>query len=204
MKKLLAVASAALALSMASGAQSAELIVNGGFEAGASPWVFSGGGVVTEADYNVCCGFTTTHPTNHIAALGGGNQSGTFTVSQSFATVVGSLYSVSYRIGAVGSQGQAVTVNFGSQFILLTLLGTTNFGASFQTLTGSFVGSGFDTFRVSVTTFPDNTDTVVDDVSITGAAVPAGVPEPATWAMMILGFFGAGAMVRRRYAAFAR
>jgi hypothetical protein len=32
---------------------------------------------------------------------------------------------------------------------------------------------------------------------------PAGVPEPATWATMILGFFGAGAMLRRRSAAIA-
>jgi hypothetical protein len=31
--------------------------------------------------------------------------------------------------------------------------------------------------------------------------VPAGVPEPATWAMMIMGFVGTGAMVRRRKAA---
>jgi len=27
---------------------------------------------------------------------------------------------------------------------------------------------------------------------------PAGVPEPATWAMMIMGFMGVGAAVRRR------
>ena len=29
---------------------------------------------------------------------------------------------------------------------------------------------------------------------------PASVPEPATWAMMLLGVFGAGAMLRRRRA----
>lgn len=31
-----------------------------------------------------------------------------------------------------------------------------------------------------------------------GVAAPGAVPEPATWAMMILGVFGTGAMVRRR------
>ncbi|MGZ6016329.1 MAG: PEPxxWA-CTERM sorting domain-containing protein, partial [Phenylobacterium sp.] len=30
-----------------------------------------------------------------------------------------------------------------------------------------------------------------------------GVPEPATWAMMLTGFFGLGSMLRRRRAALA-
>ncbi|OHB28700.1 MAG: hypothetical protein A2790_18190 [Phenylobacterium sp. RIFCSPHIGHO2_01_FULL_69_31] len=36
-----------------------------------------------------------------------------------------------------------------------------------------------------------------------GAAMSAAVPEPATWAMMLLGFFGLGSMLRRRQAALA-
>lgn len=36
-----------------------------------------------------------------------------------------------------------------------------------------------------------------------GLGVAMAVPEPATWAMMILGFFGLGSMVRRRKAALA-
>jgi hypothetical protein len=40
----------------------------------------------------------------------------------------------------------------------------------------------------------------LDNVIVTGTpdATPAGVPEPATWAMMILGFGAAGSMLRRR------
>jgi hypothetical protein len=34
-------------------------------------------------------------------------------------------------------------------------------------------------------------------------AVPGGVPEPATWAMMIMGFGGVGAMLRKRRSAVA-
>lgn len=37
-----------------------------------------------------------------------------------------------------------------------------------------------------------------DEVRFTGAAAPVGVPEPTAWASMILGFFGAGAILRRR------
>ena len=39
----------------------------------------------------------------------------------------------------------------------------------------------------------------VDDLQF-GAAGPAGVPEPAGWAMMLIGFGGLGAVIRRRRA----
>ena len=39
--------------------------------------------------------------------------------------------------------------------------------------------------------------------NITLAAVAGAVPEPATWAMMILGFGGVGATLRRRRQMFA-
>ncbi len=50
-------------------------------------------------------------------------------------------------------------------------------------------------------------DVSVNDTALTGGQVAlltdapplnGGVPEPATWAMMILGLGGAGAMLRRR------
>ena len=37
-----------------------------------------------------------------------------------------------------------------------------------------------------------------DEVRFDGASVTGGVPEPSAWALMILGFFGAGALLRRR------
>ncbi len=40
---------------------------------------------------------------------------------------------------------------------------------------------------------------VGDNIDVVGG----GVPEPATWGMMILGFMGVGSMVRRRRAALA-
>ncbi|MBX3486182.1 PEPxxWA-CTERM sorting domain-containing protein [Phenylobacterium sp.] len=42
-----------------------------------------------------------------------------------------------------------------------------------------------------------------DNVVLTGDNLVAGVPEPATWGLMILGFAGAGAALRRRRAALA-
>lgn len=39
-------------------------------------------------------------------------------------------------------------------------------------------------------------DIGIDNIRFGQSAIQAGVPEPSTWAMMLLGFFGVGAMVR--------
>jgi PEP-CTERM motif len=44
--------------------------------------------------------------------------------------------------------------------------------------------------------FSDNTGDL--QIDVTGSTVVSGVPEPSTWAMMILGFCGIGAMTYRR------
>lgn len=43
-----------------------------------------------------------------------------------------------------------------------------------------------------------NTDSLTGNVGATLTSVKGGVPEPTTWALMILGFGGVGAMLRRR------
>jgi len=53
--------------------------------------------------------------------------------------------------------------------------------------------NGDTTFTFSTNFFPSN-DVVIDGVFL----VPGGVPEPASWALMILGFGGAGAALRQR------
>lgn len=62
-------------------------------------------------------------------------------------------------------------------------------------------GSVFDTVRLSMYADTSNTTTEGIDslrqVSV-GDLSLGGIPEPATWGMMIMGFGGIGAMVRRR------
>ena len=73
-------------------------------------------------------------------------------------------------------------------------------------LPGTYVGfttAGNDIFGISIgPSDAENADSfAIDDLRWTNAR--GVVPEPATWAMMLLGFAGLGAMLRRRRAAVA-
>ena len=57
-------------------------------------------------------------------------------------------------------------------------------------------------FRTAFTT--PGTGFYIDDVSYSASNVTAGVPEPSTWAMLLMGFAGVGAAMRRRAAVRAR
>ncbi|WP_293677320.1 PEPxxWA-CTERM sorting domain-containing protein [uncultured Phenylobacterium sp.] len=66
-----------------------------------------------------------------------------------------------------------------------------------------FSGLGADTFAaVTVKNNPDNTPggtgTPIFDQGFVTVPLATAVPEPATWAMMVLGFGGAGALIRSR------
>jgi hypothetical protein len=68
----------------------------------------------------------------------------------------------------------------------------------FSNLDGDYdldVGTGKDKTTVHVTDAPFKFDGI-EQVSFN--AVAGGVPEPGVWAMMLVGFFGMGAMLRRR------
>ncbi|WP_293906213.1 PEPxxWA-CTERM sorting domain-containing protein [Phenylobacterium sp.] len=63
------------------------------------------------------------------------------------------------------------------------------------------VGAGGHTFNLF---YADrHTVQAVLDFSVDGATLSSGAPEPASWAMMIAGFGGVGAMLRRRRQALA-
>jgi len=204
MKTLLLTAAAA-ALALASSAQASELITNGGFEAGLTGWTSSGQiGVNTAADYNPCCGTVGSEPGfsgNHFVDFGSGNTAGVDLVSQAFNDLLGSLYTVSFDLGAFGAGTNLVTATAGGVSQNFTVTANNNADTTFHNQSFSFLGTGLDTVKFTVVaTGPDNTDALLDNVSVSGVAVP----EPATWAMMLVGFGGLGALLRRRRtAAFA-
>jgi PEP-CTERM motif len=53
-------------------------------------------------------------------------------------------------------------------------------------------------FLINANTIRQGNDFAVDDINLDTRSIVNPVPEPATWAMMILGFGAIGAMMRRR------
>ena len=202
--KMLLAAAAVAALALAGSAQASELIANGGFESGFADWTTSGQvAVATAADYQPCCGTTGTDPAysnNHFVAFGGGNVAGVDLVSQTFADVIGSLYTFSFDIGAFGGGTNSITATVGGVSQTFTVNANNNADTTFNPQSFSFLGTGSDAVKFTVAAAGgDNTDAILDNVSVSGMAVP----EPTTWAMMLTGFLGLGAMLRRRRMAFA-
>ena len=100
--------------------------------------------------------------------------------------------------------GAVVTVGNVSQFVPVSLIDE-------QTarlyLTGALAGQPTDTFTLSgFSHFTRNlgADYVtmfdIGEITVQGRAIPPVVPEPATWAMMLLGFGAVGFAMRRKRA----
>ena len=155
-----------------------------------------------------CSNFTFNVPPTEISCAGGytGNMiSGT---SVTDATGLAALTALGYSgTGAFLSvipsiSGSTATINFGQTLFGLTIIGLHYGGAGVpnppQEGTSFFL---FDagTTGVNSITVASRTDTTFNfGLSNAGLLSTGSVPEPATWAMMLLGFGGIGAALRRR------
>ena len=124
-------------------------------------------------------------------STGGQNPAGGITTKTSFGA--GS-YTLTFALGG-STRGDAntVEVKLGSFIQDITL--TSGAGLTSQSFTFSTTGGALSFTNLGNS---DNLGLILDNVQVSGA-----VPEPATWAMMALGFLGLGglAMRRRRAAA---
>lgn len=177
---------AILTVGMAASAQAVELLQNGGFESGDFSFWTQGG----NTSY---AGVAAGNPHSGTFAAFDGAIGDPFTLSQTFATVVGASYTVS---GWFNSDG-------GVPGFFTAAVGTHNYtenpntpGHPYQQFVFSFTGTGSDT--LVITDRDDPGFNWFDDLSVSGPA-PA-VPEASTWAMMLLGFAGVGFMAYRRKA----
>jgi hypothetical protein len=194
-----------LASAIAVPASAAELVSNGGFE---SPYGLNQGWSYTVSN--------TLSIFDSSAAAHSGDKSLWFTstasyvadfVYQSLDTVVGETYTWSYWLKGGTSNADAES-NFHG-LIGTQSTGYMNFSGDFgwQHFTGTYVATSALT-EIYFEGFNSQGFYLLDDVSVTGPLageidIPGGgngVPEPATWAMMLLGFFGIGATLRRRNA----
>ena len=215
MIKIIALAAAAAVLVPAT-ASAANSIVNGGFEAP----VVTGAccttsppdplpGWVATPNVNVVLG--TFSSTNGNLAFEGNQyldlvgQGGTGSLSQSFATILGESYTVSFAYSHNLFSG---TPSASASFLVDGLGGTlthstgSNANLDWQTYLGSFIATGSSaTLNFTNLTGGTNEGILLDAVAVTAA------PEPATWAMMMIGFgaigFGMRSTRRRNMAQLA-
>ena len=121
-------------------------------------------------------------------------------ISQSFATVLGQTYNVSFAFSrnVYGPQTSTAEVSAGGTVLSVIAENDGSFGSPANMIwkSGGFSFSGTgntETIRLSATN-AGNAGVFFDNISVSTAAVP----EPATWAMMITGFGIAGSLLRRR------
>ncbi len=184
------------------------LLTNGDFESGVHGSLPTGWNATTSAsgqilvlrgsDYIPCCGTfgSAANLKNSFASFGAGDLDTTRAVlGQSFATVAGMSYDFSFDWGALGSgTPNTVTAMIDGTPISALISANNNLDTTLSTVAGSFVASSnLSTIKFYVSGPTYSIDPIIDNVSVSSA-----VPEPSTWAMMLIGFVGLGLMSRKR------
>ncbi len=220
-QKAIATAGAALLLLGSTSAHAANLLSNGDFATGTlSSWTQTGGPVQDTQPNRVVVysnpgniygesvpqdpySLTTTHAayfSSDVPTVLGAGISQTFNVAHTGSYVISFDYYIPsngvanpYDAGLTVSDGGGTLASFDAQ-------GLGNHGWKRFTTTQTLTAGWNDlTFNLTV---PQNYAEEARfqygaDFIMTNASV-SGVPEPATWAFMIIGFFGLGALLRRR------
>jgi hypothetical protein len=210
----------ALALATASSAQ-ASIVQNGSFESQTGPFVNNvanymqlgagsteiAGWTITSSSGNIVLAQTPTGDgqsaadgTYFIDLSGLGSESPDGAVSQTISTVAGATYGFSMDLGT-GNTGTIFASVGGNLLSLSSGASFTVGGTSWTQWTGSFTGDALN--HAPLLTIGNGTRgsqiDFVDNISVVQTrGGTGGVPEPEAWSLMILGFGGIGATLRRR------
>lgn len=182
----------------------ANLIVNGGFEASTGTTTTPTGWTnVGHSDgvINYSIGPVPAYEGSYFYDLGGyGNASGPVGdgIMQTVSTVAGQKYKLVFGLSSEDVAGiTRLDVSVGSLLTSFTQgSGGTYFRKGFTTQTIDYTATGASTtvkFIEGLNTSGGNNDPLLDGVMFLGAA---GVPEPATWGMMLVGFGALGGVMR--------
>jgi len=211
------IAAGALALGTATSAHAANLITNGSFEQSTvrpgSGWIQLNAGNSSLPGWTIESGsidlvgtyWTASHGTQSLDLAG--DRPGV--ISQSFATVAGESYTITFDHAAnagYGGSRKAVDVFVNGVATSFMFNGeVSGVNQNWQTDTLTFIATGTTTklaFGAGAGITGGAYGPSLDNVSVVGTAV-AAVPEPASWAMMIAGFGLVGGTMRRRHSVLA-
>jgi hypothetical protein len=139
--------------------------------------------------------------------LTGLNTNAAIGVQQTVATIPGTTYALSFFVGNVvnpgGIFGTTSTVNVllnGAPLLSATnSLGAGSTSQTWQQFTSSFMATGSSVTLAFINgdSATDN-DNGLDGINLVVSGQRSAVPEPDAWSLMLLGFAGLGAIVRRR------
>jgi choice-of-anchor C domain-containing protein len=197
------VAVAAMAM-LPTSAQAAE-IINGSFEQGGVTNPF---GTVTGGNNSTITGWTVLGNSvdfigNYWQAAQGTNSidlngSGQGGIAQTFNTVANQAYAITFFLAGNPDNGPTIktinvtTNNANAQVFSFDTTGLNKSNMGWKQFTYNFVGTGSPTTLAFNSQTSGSWGAVLDNVSI------SAVPEPATWAMMLLGIGLIGGAMRSR------
>jgi hypothetical protein len=184
-------------------AYATNLILNGGFENGvytagngnpyvpvawtaATPFIYGSG------DYDGTGIYGAPHSGSYNLSIGNfdyqASTIGLASISQTFSDTAGQAYNGVFYVyyGAARADANAFFRASIDATTMVSLTDTT--GNTYVAENFSFTGTGSDTLTFSAQTNPS--EWMVDDVSISSAS--GAIPEPSTWALMMVGFAGLG------------
>lgn len=212
-------AGAAATALLASGAHATEQLVNGGFETGNfAGWTQTDQANGSGSFFVQSYGSNTPISGSATPSQAGGGTyfavsdqggPGSHTISQTFNAIVGGAFTLSFNgygndqsgagpVGAGtdfnGNPNQHFEVNFNGNQVYYGILTPEWLNYTFNV--GSFIVNGANT--VSFTEVDNQLffNVGLDNISVDSTT--GSVPEPSTWAMMLLGFGAIGVSMRRR------
>lgn len=156
--------------------------------------------VLDSQDYRVGASGINDTGTGQFLAFGAGNSPDEGVATTSVPVVAGHKYDLSFLYGSFSidpllTQSIAITVN-NTVLAAITTMGSTNdLSHVFTPYSIDFVASA----GAGTLSFADvSTNTIGVDGLVDNVALSSGVPEPATWVTMLLGFAGLGFVGYRR------
>ena len=188
----------------------ANLLVNGNFEGSSAPTTTPPGwsnighieGVIAYSAFS-----TPAYDGNYyydIGGFGGPTPALGDGITQSVTTAIGSAYTLTFGYSGENTLGVStiLEVKIGSLSNLFTIIGTGAgiFKQPFTTASINYTATAASTpiaFTILSSTQVGFNDPLIDGVSFVASSTGA-IPEPASWALMIVGFGAVGVQMRRR------